>query len=326
MFGDFAGRAIAKAVAQLDRVAFRPDSLGADAVMALALLPPILAGVILFRLPALEILGLAVAVGGIVHVLARLLRQTLLGSPVLSALVGVALCGPATALPWPLAIAVLASVLEVARARFGPRVSIHAGLLSYSIFFLASGGAMAAYLKPAGMIRFPEPIHQWSRFYGGASHFLEPSTLYVGNVAGPVFATSLLAVAISLAWLWYARRLSLSVIVGFAVGGAAIASALRWDPVFQLDSGPAWFVVGIVLADRRLLPSLPYGRPFLGLAAGIIGIGLRAGDFYVEGLFLTVTAIQVLSSLVESVVTFAVIRLRSRGELRHRAQKEPASA
>jgi hypothetical protein len=326
VLGDFVGGLPAKLAAQLDRVAFRPDSLGADTVMALALTPPLLAGLVLFRLPALEILAIAVGVGGTVHLLARVLHQPLVTSPVLPAIVGVALCGPGSPLLWPLAIALATSGLEVARGRLVPQAGIHTGVLSYSILFLASGGAMASYLKPAGMIRFPEPIQQWSRFYGGANHFLEPSTLYVGNVAGPVLATSLLAVVISLAWLWYARRLSLSVIVAFAVGGAGIATALHWDPVFQLDSGPAWFVVGLALADRRLLPAEPYGRPVLGFAAGIVGVGLRAGHFYVEGLFLTAAAIQVVFALVEGLVRLVAPRLESRAGLRPEGQKEPASA
>ena len=326
MFEDFARGQLEKLGAQLDRVAFRPDSLSADAVLALALVPPVLAGLILFGVPALEILAMAVGVGGTVQLLARVSHRPLETSPILPSIVGVALCGPGTPLLWPLAIALSTSLLELARGKFLPRAGLHTGVLSYSILFLATGGAMASYLKPAGMIRFPEPIQQWSRFYGGANHFLEPSTLYVGNVAGPVFATSLLAVFISLAWLWYARRLSLSVIVAFAVGGAGISMALHWDPVFQLDSGPAWFVVGLAIADRRLLPAERYGRPLLGLAAGIVGIGLRAGNFYVEGLFLATAAIQLVFAIFEGLVRLVARRLRSRAGPHPQRRKEPASA
>lgn len=326
MPGDYGGRTLAKVTAQLDRVAFRPDSLPPDAALALGLLPPLIAGVVLFRLPALEILGIALGVGAIIHLLARLFRQPLATSPILPAVVGVALCGPATPLIWPLAIATLAGIFEVVRGRLHPRGGIHTGVLAYAAFFIGSGGAMASYLKPAGMIRFPEPIHQWSRFYGGANHFLEPSTLYVGNVAGPVFATSLLAVAISLAWLWYARRLSLSAVIGFLVGGAAISMAMHWDPVFQLNSGPALFVVGLALADRRLLPEEAQVRPVVGLAAGFLGVGLRAGNFYIEGLFLVVAAIQVTVVLLDGLVRLVVARLRSRAARRPGGQKEPASA
>ena len=326
MFEDSARRQFERLAGQLDRAAFRPQSLGADTVLALALIPPVLAGLILFGVPAVEILVMAVGVGGTVQLLARAFHRPLRTSPILPSIVGVALCGPGTALLWPLAVALTTTLLELARGRFLPRAGIHTGVLSYSILFLATGGAMASYLKPAGMIRFPEPIQQWSRFYGGANHFLEPSTLYVGNVAGPVFATSLLAVFISLAWLWYARRLSLSVIVAFAVGGAGISLLLHWDPVFQLDSGPAWFVVGLAIADRRLLPPEPYGRPLLGLAAGIVGIGLRTDNFYVEGLFLATAAIQLVFAVLEGLVRLLAARLRALAGLRPQGQKEPASA
>ena len=68
----------------LDRAFFRPDSLHPDVVTSLALAGPVIAGLILFRQPALEFLGMAVAIGGAVHLGARLLRVRLETSPILS--------------------------------------------------------------------------------------------------------------------------------------------------------------------------------------------------------------------------------------------------
>src|SRR5437660_1403940 len=89
-------------------------------------------------------------------------------------------------------------------------------------------------------------------------------------------AFHLLAVVISIAWLWYARRVSLAALIGFLLGGLLISVMLRWDPVFQLDSGPTWFVAALALADRRLLPEEPVLRPTLAFAAGVFAVGVRA--------------------------------------------------
>jgi NQR2, RnfD, RnfE family len=309
----------------LDRAFFRPESLHPDVVTGLALAGPVIAGLILFRQPAFEFLGMAIAIGGVVHLGARFLRIKLETSPMLVALVGVALCGPLSSPVWPALIALTAAVLEVARSYYWPRARIHTGVVAYAAMYLAAGGAMAAYQRPGSPRIFPEPIAQWSQFYGGATHFIEPITLYVGNVAGPVFATSLLAVVVGMAWLWYARRLSLLAATSFLTAGVVMAAALGYDPVFQLDSGPAWFVVGFALCDRRMLPEQPLARPVMAAAAGIIGVGLRAAHFYVEALFLAVAAIEVLYLMLE-LVAFATWRLFRLNRRRPLAGTESVSA
>jgi hypothetical protein len=309
----------------LDRAFFRPDSLHPDVVTLLALAGPVIAGLILFRLPAFELLGIAIGIGGAVHFGARLLRVKLETSPMLVALVGVALCGPLSPLVWPALIALTAAVLEVARSHYWPQARIHTGVVAYALAYLAGGGAMAAYQRPGSPRMFPEPIAQWSQFYGGATHFIEPMTLYVGNVAGPVFATSLLAVVIGIAWLWYARRLSLLAATSFLTAGVVMAAALGYDPVFQLDSGPAWFVVGFALCDRRMLPEQPLARPLMAAAAGIVGVGLRAAHFYIEALFLAIAAIEVIYLVVE-LVAFATWRLLRLNRRRPLAGTESVSA
>ncbi len=294
-------------------------------VTSIALAGPVIAGLILFRQPAFEFLGMAIAIGGAVHLGARFLRVRLETSPILVALVGVALCGPLSPPVWPALIALTAAVLEVARSHYWPRARIHTGVIAYALAYLATGGLMAAYQRPGSSRIFPEPIAQWSQFYGGATHFIEPITLYVGNVAGPVFATSLLAVVVGMAWLWYARRLSLLAATSFLAAGVVMAAALGYDTVFQLDSGPAWFVVGFALCDRRLLPEQPLARPMMAAAAGVIGVGLRATHFYVEALFLTVAAIEVIYLLAE-LVAYATWRLLRLNRRRPLAGTESASA
>lgn len=295
---------------------FHPDSLPPDLVDLVALLPPLAAALFFFRVDAALPLAAAFAIGLAVQVGARLLRLPLRGSPALVALLGVGLCGPLTDRAWILAIALAAALAEVLRGRFWPQARIHTGLLAYSAAFLASQGMVAAYARPGTAQLFPEPIQQWSRFYGGAAHFIDPVTLYVGNVAGPLLGTSLLAVLIGLAWLWYARRLSLLTAGGFLIGGILIAVGLHWDPLFQLDSGPAWLCAGYVLADRRLLPSDPALRPVIGLAAGVVGLALRAEHMYIEAFFLAVAALQTFIAVIELAGLLAARRLRISRERR----------
>lgn len=312
-----------KLVRALDRVFFRPETLHPDVISGLAMAPSLIAGVILFRVPAIEFLTIALAVGAAIHLIARVLRLSVAMSPVLPAVMGVALCGPLASPLWPLLVAMLAGVLEVLRGHFWPSTRVANGVVAYALLFLAGGGAMAAYVRPGSTVLFPEPIQQWSRFFGGSTHFIEPITLYVGNVAGPVFATSLLAVAVGLAWLWYARRLSVGAAIAFLVAGVAISAALRWDPVFQMDSGPAWFCAGLALCDRRLLPPETFARPVLAAMVGALGVGLRAVHLYIEALFIAVAAVQVVFTLVELGVRMVAPRV---ARIPFLARRGPASA
>jgi Na+-transporting NADH:ubiquinone oxidoreductase subunit NqrB len=217
------------------------------------------------------------------------------------ALVGVALVGPGASLVWSVVIALLASVLELVRARFTPRARLDMGVIGYSAIFLLSRGAPAAYLNARTLVAMPEPIRLWLQSASSGQAPIDPIRLYVGDVAGPVFATSLLAVVLGAAWLWYARRLSLLVVVMFGLGALASVRLMGWSVIYHLDSGPLWFTAALVLADRRMLPPSGLGRPLLGLAAGVVSMAARVRGFGIESVPITVAALLIVVALVEGV-------------------------
>ena len=288
--------------ALLDRAAFKPASLPDDLVTGLALLPPVVAGIVIFKVPAAQILAVAAAIG-CVGVLTgiwfwhRQFRRSA-ASPLIAAVFGVALIGAGAGLVVAAEIAVLAVVLEVLRMRYMPAIRAQVGLLAYAAIALITKGLPFAYVNPANGVAFTEPITTWYRYFGTASAPIDPMRLYVGNVPGPVFATSLLAVAVGVAWLAYARRVSLAVLVAFLLGAVLAIYTFHWDPLFQLDSGPTWFVAGLLLADRRLLPESWALRPVIGFAAGLFAVGLRHNGYGVEAAFFTVAAVQATMALV----------------------------
>jgi len=309
----------------VDRALFKPDSLPRTATLSIALVPPIVAGLLLFRLAAAEMLVLALAVGAIAHLSARLIRQPLQISPVIPAVVGVGLVGPAASPAWALGVAAAASALELARMRVLPGFRVHTGLLAYSALYLLGGGGMALYYRPSAALRqlFPEPIALWqSVSFGAATTPLDPVTLYVGNVAGPVFATSLLAVVIGAAWLWYSRHLSLGAVVTVLLGACIPVALLGWNYGYHMDSGPLWFAIAYGFADRRLLPRGAGARTLLGFAAGVVVIAVRARGYGIESVPISIAGLQLAVGLVEAVGWLAserdLVRRRSR-LLRERA-------
>ena len=293
---------LARAGAWLDRAAFKPASLPDDLVTGIALLPPVVAGLIIFKLPAAEMLGIAAAAGAVGLLIAYGLWRHQFSrrgaSPLIAAIFSVALIGAGAGLALTAEIAALAVVLELLRARYMPAIRAQAGLLAYAAVALLTRGLPFAYINPASGGPFGDPIATWFRFFSPASAPIDPIRLYIGNVPGPVFATSLLAVGVGIAWLAYARRVSLVVLIAFLAGASLAIYTFHWDPLFQLDSGPTWFVAGLLLADRRLLPESWTIRPLLGFGAGLFAVGLRRNGYGIEAAFYTVAAVQTAMAIM----------------------------
>src|SRR5438105_12433819 len=70
-------------------------------------------------------------------------------SPLLAAVIGVALVGPGANLLISAEIAVLAVILELLRVRYMPAVRAQVGLIAYAAVALATRGGPFAYVNPA---------------------------------------------------------------------------------------------------------------------------------------------------------------------------------
>ena len=311
----------------LKRVGTDPAHAEPGLVAILALVPSIVAGIVLFRLVAVEMLGIAVATAVAGYAALRLRDKPQEGVPLLPSLVGVALVGPAAPLVWAAAVALVAVGLDLARDRYTPRARVQTGLVAYVLVWLASQGGTAAYVNPGSTTLGPEPIRLWLRYFGGAQAPIDPVRLYVGNVAGPVFATSMLAVVVGAAWLWYSRRLSLLVVFTFLIGVTVPVAMAGWSPVYQLLSGPLWFAAALLLADRRDLPRSPIGRPLVGLVAGGTCMWLRARGLAIESALAAMTTVQVGVAGVQGVGWLGRNRRQVRArlhEIRSAAEVKPA--
>jgi hypothetical protein len=291
-----AAAALRAALACVKRIGAEPETAPSWLVAAVALVPPVAAGAIIFRLVAVEVVAIGLAAGLLAHLAARLLGQPLDGTPLLPALVGVAMVGSGAAPMWAAAVAIVAAVFELGRARFVPAARLQVGILAYAVVLLISRGGPAVYAAPDGTPA-AEPIQQWLHL-GGQTPF-DPTVLYVGNVAGPVLATSLLAVAVGAAWMWYARRLSLLVMITFLIGAMVPIVVERWPVAYQLESGPLWFAAALVLADRESLPASGVGRPLLGLLTGAAALAVRARGLAIEASLAAVASMQVLNVIVQ---------------------------
>src|SRR5258708_11853407 len=194
------------------------------------------------------------------------------------------------------------------------RVMLHPALIVFGVLFLIQRQLGFGYVNPFDGRHLDDPLMLWYKL----QLVVDPVKLYVGNVPGPIGATSAGAVLIGVTYLWYTRKISLGIVTGFLSGIDALAVVIRSDLGFQLASGPSLFLAGYVAADRRRV-LIPERFTFaFGLAAGMATMILR---WYGEGQQAAWQGLLLVGVL-------ATIWLRAqdflRGRIRVRAPSRPA--
>jgi Na+-translocating ferredoxin:NAD+ oxidoreductase subunit D len=263
----------------------QPEQLGYDLAYALTLLPLVIAGIIFFLQDALLLFAISF-LSGIVCLLALQLARLTFGLPAwigfkathpLVASILIACFFPPRTPAWVAASMVILFI--VSDTLLWPqlqRVMIHPALIVFGILFLIQRQLGFGYVNPFDGRHLEDPLMLWYKM----QLVIDPVKLYVGNVSGPIGVTSAGAVLIGVTYLWYTRKISLGIVVGFLTGIATVALVIRSDVGFQLASGPSLFLAGYVAADRRRV-LIPERFTFaFGVAAGIATMILR---WYGEG-------------------------------------------
>ena len=277
-----------------------PETLSATTAYLLALLPLAAAGAVFFRLQALIPLLIA-AVCWLVAWLG--LRQ--LGwfgrNPDARALVITAGATTLILLPpgmaWYWAAGAAAGSVLVATIVAWAGMRLHPSAVVYALLLLLLGPEMSHYLSAFTLVPMSEPVRLWETYSSYGRSLFSAASLYVGDVPGPVFATSMMAVGMALAWLWLCRRVSPLTLAGFAVGVLVLSWLLTYPISLQLVSGPTWFAAGFLLADHRMLPRSAPLRLLAGLLAGAAAIGLRQLGLAIEVVPICVLGTQLLLQL-----------------------------
>jgi len=257
----------------------QPEQLTYDLAYALALLPLVIAGIIFFLQDALLLFAISF-LSGIVCLLALQLARLTFGlpawvgfkatQPLVASVLIACFLSPRTPAWIGASLVILFIIIDTF---FWPqlrRVMIHPALIVFGILYLIELPLHIGYVAVDAR-HLDDPLLLWYRM----GTVIDPVKLYVGNAPGPIGTASGAAVLLGVTYLWYTRKISLGVVVGFLCGVAAAAIAIRSDVGFQLASGPSLFLAGYVAADRRrVLLSERFTFAF-GLAAGVATMILR---------------------------------------------------
>jgi Na+-translocating ferredoxin:NAD+ oxidoreductase RnfD subunit len=263
----------------------QPEQLSYDLAYALALLPLVIAGIVFFLQDALLLFAISF-LSGIVCLLALQLGRLTFGlpawvgykatHPLVASVLIACFFSPRTPAWIAASMVILFIIIDTILWPQLRRVMIHPALIVFGLLYLIQLPLHIGYINPFDGHRLDDPLMIWYKL----QIFIDPVKLYVGNVSGPIGVTSAGAVLLGVTYLWYTRKISLGIVIGFLCGVAAVALAIRSDVGFQLASGPSLFVAGYVAADRRRV-LLPERFTFLfGAASGVATMILR---WYGEG-------------------------------------------
>ena len=278
----------------------QPDQLTYDLAFALALMPLVLAGLVFFRQDAVLLFAISF-LAGIVCLLALQLGRLTLGlpawvghranHPLVASMLIACFFSPRTPV-WVAACAVILFVImDTVIWPQLRRVMLHPALILFGLLFIVQRQLGVVFLNPFDGRRLGDPLTLWYHL----RVIVDPVKLYVGNVPGPIGATSTGAVLLGLTYLWYTRKVSLGIVLGFLIGIAVPALVIGTDLAFQLSSGPALFIAGYIAADRRRVLLSERLTFVFGVAAGAVTMVLRG---YGQGQEAAWESLLLLSTLV----------------------------
>lgn len=258
----------------------QPEQLRYDLAYAVALLPPLLIGVAFFRQDALLLIALCFLTGIVCMLALQLARLTLplpawvgfkANQPLIESLLIACFLSPLTPLWVGAAMVGLYAILDQLVWPQLRKAMIHPALVVLGVSFLIQRQIGVPFRNPFDARQLDDPITLWYRL----QLLIDPVKLYIGNVPGPIGATSAGALLLGIAYLWYTGKISPGIFTGFCLGVAGAAIAFRYDLAFQLTSGPALFIAGYLAADRRRVYLPEQFALIAGVAAGAITVVLR---------------------------------------------------
>ncbi|MFA6548842.1 MAG: RnfABCDGE type electron transport complex subunit D [Candidatus Margulisiibacteriota bacterium] len=279
------------------------DSVDARSIMrwvAVALLFPSAAAVYFFGIPALILIVfttiISVAFEAIFQWLAKKPITIFDGSAVVTGIL-IALILPSTLPLWMAGIGALFAVVIVKGLFGGLGFNIFNPALAARAFLLASWPvAMTAWVRPFDAVTTATPLYLVNTL-----HELPPSylSLFIGNRAGSLGETSVLAILIGAAILFYKKIIDWPAPIAFIGTVAVLTFALGHDPIFGILSGGLMLGAFFMATDYVTAPVTTKGRFIFGLGCGIMTVLIRYYGGFPEGVNYAILLMNMLTPLID---------------------------
>ena len=265
--------------------------------VALALVPCWLAGIIFFGWQAVWVVLLSTITAVVVEGL--LLRRpfTLQGylsdgsALVTGMLVGLIL---SPSVPW--WVPVLGSLFAIILGKLvfgGLGANIfNPALVGRAILLLGFTAPMVKFVTPFDAVSQATPLLTMRSF---------DWSLVWGNVGGSIGETSVIAILLGAAYLFYRKHIDWRIPVGYV--GAAFITSWLWgiDPWMAITAGGLLFAAVFMATDMVTSPVTPMGRFVFGCGCGFLTIFIRKFTSFPEGVTFAVLTMNALVPLLDKI-------------------------
>ncbi len=162
------------------------------------------------------------------------------------------------------------------------------------------------------LLVWPREITQWTLPFDGGTgatplgggRGIEYMELFLGNVAGSLGETSVLAILIGAAFLLWKGYIGWEITGAYVVSAAVAALAFGMDPVYTVMAGSIMFAAVYMATDMVTSPAARNAKLWFGVGCGVLTVLIRRYTIYPEGVTFAILLMNGLSYFIE---TFAPI-------------------
>lgn len=268
--------------------------------LLIALIPATLTALWFFRVNALLLIVVSIACAVAAEALWQLATKTPLKIKDLSAVATGLIFGLTLGPSLPLHIAAIGASLSVVAGKliwggYGKNV-LNPALFGRFIIVLLFPGTMSPYLSPIDMVSTATPL-QIFRAEGTMAPILN---LFLGNVAGCIGETSVIALLIGFAYLIYKKHVNWRASAGALIAVAVISVIAGQNPLFHLFSGSLMMGALFMVTDPITAPKSDLGRWIFGAGVGIIIMAMRFWSIFPEGTTFAILAMNLLVPIINA--------------------------
>jgi electron transport complex protein RnfD len=268
--------------------------------VAFALLFPSAAGVYFFGLKALTLIVFttlaAVATEAVCQWFARRPITVGDGSAVVTGLL-LALILPPTLPLWMAGIGAAFSIAIVKVLFGGLGFNIFNPALAARAFLLASWPvAMTSWVRPFDAVTTATPLYLVNKLHEAAPSYWD---LFIGNRAGSLGETSVLAILIGAAILLLIRIIDWPAPAAFIGSVALLSWLLGHDPLFAVLSGGLILGAFFMATDYVTAPVTTKGRFIFGLGCGLLTVLIRYFGGFPEGVNYSILIMNMLTPVID---------------------------
>ena len=269
-------------------------------LVAFTLLFPSAAGVYFFGLSGLILLVFTTLAAVLTEAVCQWLAKRPVtvsdGSAVVTGML-LALILPPTFPLWMAAIGAIFAIGLVKVLFGGLGFNIFNPALAARAFLLASWPvAMTTWVRPFDAVTTATPLFLVNKMQAAAPAYWD---MFIGNRAGSLGETSVLAILIGAAILFLARVVDWPAPTAYIGSVALLTFLLGHDPLFGLLSGGLMLGAFFMATDYVTAPVTTKGRFIFGLGCGIMTVGIRYFGGFPEGVNYSILLMNMLTPMID---------------------------